>query len=77
MEEWNGRGFEKDERRWGKEEEIKKMKKRNFVIVKTEDGKYNIALRNYPEHPLDKNGFYTKRYAKKRLKEYIKNVKER
>ena len=53
------------------------MKKRNFVIVKTEDGKYNIALRNYPEHPLDKNGFYTKRYAKKRLKEYIKNVKER
>lgn len=52
------------------------MKKRNFVIIKTEDGGYNIAIRKYPEHPLDRNGFDTKRSAIKRLNEYIKRVKE-
>ena len=52
------------------------MKKRNFVIIKTEDGRYTIALRKYPEHPLDRNGFDTKSDARKRLNEYIKRVKE-
>lgn len=52
------------------------MTKRNFTIVKTEDGRYNIAIRKYPDHPLDKNGFATRRDATNRLNEYIKRVKE-
>ena len=52
------------------------MKKRNFVIIETVDGRYTIALRNHPEHPLDKNGFDTKDGARKRLNEYLKRVKE-
>lgn len=53
-----------------------KISKRKFVIIKTEDGRYTIALRKYPEHPLDRNGFDTKKAAKKRLNEYIKKVNE-
>ena len=52
------------------------MKKRDFKIVKTDDGRYNIALRTHPEYPLDEWGFDTKRDARKRLNEYIKRVKE-
>lgn len=53
-----------------------KVTKRKFVIVKTEDGRYNIALRKYPDHPLDRNGFDTEKATKKRLNEYIKNVRK-
>lgn len=52
------------------------MKKRNFVIIKTSDGRYTIALRKCPDHPLDRNGFDTKIGARKRLNEYLKKVKE-
>lgn len=51
-----------------------KISKRKFAIVKTEDGRYTIALRKHPDHPLDRNGFPTKKAAKKRLNEYIRNV---
>lgn len=50
------------------------MKRHNFVIKKTADGKYAIALRIAPEHPLAR--FDTKRAAQKRLNQYLKNVKE-
>lgn len=53
-----------------------KVSKRKFLIVKTSDSRYNIALRISPEHPLDRNGFPTKRAAKKRLNEYIRKVNE-
>lgn len=52
------------------------MKKRSFKIVKTADGRYNIAFRISPDHPLDRNGFDTQRAAKKRLNQYIKRAKE-
>lgn len=52
------------------------MKKRDFKIVKTDDGRYNIAVRIRPNSPLDRNGFDTKRDARKRLNEYLKKVKE-
>lgn len=51
-----------------------KISKRQFVIVKSSDGRYNIALRIAPDHPLDRNGFDTKESATKRLNEYIKKV---
>lgn len=50
------------------------ISKREFVIVKTNDGTYNIALRNSPDHPLDRNGFPDKNAAEKRLNEYIRKV---
>lgn len=53
-----------------------KITKRKFVIVKTQDGRYTIAHRKHPDHPLDRNGFDTKRAARKRLNEYIKRVNE-
>lgn len=52
------------------------IRKRNFIITKTENGRYTIALRKHPDHPLDRNGYDTKKDARKRLNEYIKNVKE-
>lgn len=55
---------------------MKKISKRKFVIIKTEDGRYNIALRKHPEHPLDKNGFNTKKATRNRLNEYIRKVNE-
>ena len=51
-----------------------KISKRKFVIVKMTNDRYTIALRNSPEHPLDRNGFPTKKAARKRLNEYIKRV---
>ena len=51
-----------------------KLTKRKFVIVKLNDGRYNIALRIAPSHPLDKNGFDTEQSAMARLNEYIKNA---
>lgn len=53
-----------------------KISKRKFVIVKMNDDRYTIALRRSPDHPLDRNGFPTKRAAKKRLNEYIRKVNE-
>ena len=53
-----------------------KISKRNFIIIKTENGRYNIALRKHPDHPLNLYGYDTKKDARKRLNEYIKNVKE-
>lgn len=53
-----------------------KISKRKFVIIKTEDDRYTIALRNSPDHPLDRNGFPTKSAAEKRLNEYIRKVNE-
>lgn len=50
------------------------MKKHDFVIIKTPDGKYITALRKFPEHPLATHD--TKDAAVKRLKQYLKNVKE-
>lgn len=52
------------------------MKKRNFVIIEMENGRWSIALRKYPDHPLDRNGYDTKDGARKRLNEYLKRVKE-
>lgn len=51
-----------------------KLTKRKFVIVKLDDGRYNIALRIAPTHPLDRNGFDTVHSAEKRLNEYIKKA---
>lgn len=51
-----------------------KISKRKFQIIKTSDGRYNIALRKSPDHPLDRNGFPDRSAAEKRLNEYIKNV---
>ena len=51
-----------------------KISKRKFVIIKMSDDRYTIALRNAPDHPLDRNGFPTKRAARKRLNEYIRKV---
>lgn len=53
-----------------------KIRKRNFIIIKTENGRYTIALRKHPDHPLNLYGYDTKKDARKRLNEYIKNVKE-
>ena len=53
-----------------------KISKRKFVIIKTEDGRDNIALRKHPENPLDKNGFTTKKATRNRLNEYIRKVNE-
>lgn len=52
------------------------MRKRNFIIIKTEDGRYNLALRRYPDHPLDQNGYHTKRATRKRLREYVRKANE-
>lgn len=51
-----------------------KISKRKFIIVKTSDNRYNIALRISSDHPLDRNGFPSKSAAEKRLNEYIKKV---
>jgi len=51
-----------------------KISKRKFVIVKMSDGRYTIAIRKFPDHPLDRNGFPNKKAAKKRLNEYIRKV---
>ena len=53
---------------------MKKISKRKFIIIKTNDGRYNIAIRKYPDHPLDRNGFPTKNAAEARLNEYIRKV---
>lgn len=50
------------------------MKRHNFVINKTTDGKFAIALRIAPDHHLAR--FDTKKAAQKRLNQYLKNVKE-
>lgn len=49
------------------------MKKRQFIIKPTESG-YGIFLRTMQERPLQT--FPTKQSAKKRLNQYLKNVKE-
>lgn len=51
-----------------------KTSKRKFVIIKMSNDRYTIALRNAPDHPLDRNGFPSKSAAKKRLDEYIRKV---
>ena len=53
-----------------------KIRRDKFIIIKTEDGRYNIALRKYPDHPLDISGFDTKKEARERLNKYIHNVNE-
>lgn len=50
------------------------MKKRNFIIKKTENG-HGIFLRSMQGRPLAV--FPTKKAAAKRLNEYIKNVNKK
>lgn len=51
-----------------------KLRKRNFIIIKTDNGRYNIALRTHPNHPLDEYGFDTKKDARKRLNDFIRKA---
>lgn len=55
-------------------EEKMKIRKSKFVIIKMDNDRYTIALRNSPDHPLDRNGFPSKNAAEARLNEYIRNV---
>lgn len=51
-----------------------KIRKSKFVIIKLDNDRYTIALRKFPDHPLDRNGFPSKNAANARLNQYIRNV---